>query len=70
MQSDRYYHHSDADVEMETQRGEIISTRPRSVLTSHMSEPTFLTVGSIFSLQCSYLSLNSYSEAFLSNPSL
>ena len=57
MQSDRYYHHSNADVEMETQRNGIISSSPRSVLTSHMPEPTFLTVGSIFSLQLSYFSL-------------
>lgn len=68
MQSDRYYHHSDADVEMETQRGEIISTRPRSVLTSHMSEPTFLTVGSIFSLQRSYLSLTLTVKLFWATP--
>ena len=57
MQSDRYYHHSNADVETETQRNGIISSSPRSVLTSHMPEPTFLTVGSIFSLQLSYFSL-------------
>lgn len=36
---------------MEAQRGELISTRPRLIFISQMPEPTFLTVGNMFSLQ-------------------